>query len=90
MNNEVIRNHYDTFGSMKAFGEKHSSLFAAGSRAAGLFTGIGPVVAALEEHGVKKTLRRGGLPRRHGCPQHRDGAGAGGSAGHPQYGGGDL
>lgn len=54
MNNQIIRNHYDAFDRMKAFRAKHGSLITAGSRAAGLFTGIGTVVATLEEHGVKK------------------------------------
>jgi len=54
MNNEIIRNHYDTFDHIKAFAAKHGSQFTAGSRAAELFTGIGTVVASLEEHGVKK------------------------------------
>jgi len=54
MNNQIIRNHYDAFDRIKAFGAKHGSQFTAGSRAAGLFTGIGTVVVAMEEDGVKK------------------------------------
>ena len=54
MNNEVIRNHYDAFTRIEAFGVKHGSKFTAGSRAGGLFNDIATVTAALEEHGVKK------------------------------------
>lgn len=54
MNNEVIRNHYDAFTRIEAFGGKHGGKFAAGSRAVALFTEMGTVTAAMEQHGVKK------------------------------------
>lgn len=54
MNNEIIRNHYDAFTRMKAFGETYAGVFAPNSRAAAQFAVISGVVTAMETQGVLK------------------------------------
>lgn len=54
MNNEMIRNHYDAFSRMKAFGLQYGGNFTIGSRAEVLFAANSVVVTAMEARGVEK------------------------------------
>ena len=68
MNNEMIRNHYDAFSRMEAFGQKYADQFAPASRAAAQFAVITGVTGAMEAEGVEKLSGtqefRGGRGRR--------------------------
>jgi hypothetical protein len=55
MNNEMIRNHYDTFSRMEAFGLKYGAEFAPASRAGG--------AEAAPAHRAQQVRRAGGHPR---------------------------
>ncbi len=54
MNNENIRNHFDAFERIEAFGVKYAGSFAVGGKARVQFDNNAAVVAAMEEAGVKK------------------------------------
>jgi len=54
MNNQLIRNHYDTFARIAGFGAEYGGQFAAGSRGATLLATISDVVSKMEAGGVNQ------------------------------------
>ncbi|MEO5915682.1 MAG: hypothetical protein ABIS50_15720 [Luteolibacter sp.] len=61
MENEEIRNQYEAYTRINAFGEKYGAQFDPTSRGRKQFTQIDTVVAKMVEHGVKKLTGKSGF-----------------------------
>lgn len=69
MENEEIRNQYDAYTRIKAFGEKYGAQFDPVSRGQKQFTLMNAVIEKMVEHGVKKLTGKTGF---HGATGSKD------------------